>query len=99
MANKNARALSDKELDNASGGFIHQDRRNRWEVYDNKGNIVQTFNDRWDAIKAAKSRGYWEDEIYDNELKDFKTNMQNNGYVDVSGKRYYIDGHSASLKE
>ena len=95
MANEKAKALSDEELKGASGGFIHQDKHGRWEVYDNKGDRVQTFNDRWSAVKAAKSRGIWDDEIYDNELNNFKTNMKDNGYVDVNGKRYYIDGHSA----
>lgn len=99
MANEKSRALSDEELDNAVGGFIHQGRRGKWELYDNKGDLVQIFHDKWDAIKAAKHRGYWEDEIYDDELKNFKINMQTNGYVDVNGKRYYIDGHTASLKQ
>ena len=82
------------------GGLIHHNlATDTWEVYDQKGDLFQgNLPDKVDAIRIAKARGFTADEAFENEIKDFKKNMVEKGYVDINGTRYYPDGYSKKLR-
>ncbi|MBQ4483221.1 MAG: hypothetical protein II966_08325 [Lachnospiraceae bacterium] len=68
MAEINGR-IDDNELDQVTGGAIFNssgiigaDPNRNWEVLDDRGNVMERFNNRNDAEKFARDRGVgtWE---------------------------------------
>ena len=96
MANEKAKALSNEELDNASGGFIRY-KGGIYEVVENAGNVINGLSskNKNDAIEMAKTSNCNTVFISEDQLSELKKKKN----VQLGDTIYYSDGFIASTKK